>query len=130
MHHIFIAAFHAQMTTNTSPTPGQTVQFGTETLDIGSGYNPATSVYTAPMAGTYTFTWTIRVSGNNYQTELVVNNSAKDRIISYNNNDVSTGTTVVSLNAGDRVFVRVYTGSVSIYSDINGKSTFSGWMLN
>ena len=41
------------MTLATTPTPGQTVQFGTETLDIGDGYYPTTSDYTAPLDGMY-----------------------------------------------------------------------------
>ena len=58
-----------------------------------------------------------------YSTELWVKNNAKDSVISRNNNDVSTAITVlVSLNAGDRVFIRVKqrherVGSVTILSD-------------
>ena len=108
-----IAAFNAQESYgHANPTTGQTVQFNVETLDIGSGYNNRTSVYTAPMAGTYTFTWTIRSLGGAtqyYVTGLVVNNDVKNSLMTYSHshNDVSTATTVVSLEAGDVVFIRV-----------------------
>ena len=134
----FFTAFHAYMIYSTDPTNGQTVKFDTETLDIGSGYNRGTSVYTAPMAGTWTFTWTIRVGyrldvnkDGYYYTQLVVNHSAKDTLFT-RHKDVSTGTVVVSLRAGDIVFIRVYRreGEVNIYSTYYGRSTFSGWMLN
>ena len=135
----FFTAFHALMRHgSTSPAVGQTVKFGSETLDIGSGYNSGTSVYTAPMAGTWTFTWTLRVgypwmeTGDGfYTTRLVVNNSAKDALRTYFK-DVATATAVVSLDAGDRVFIRVHRreGEVNIYSSYGGRGTFSGWMLN
>ena len=124
---------------STSPTDFQTVKFGSETLDIGSGYNSGTSVYTAPMAGTWTFTWTLSVGhrrrenyGGSYSTQLVVNNSVKDTLFT-SLDYVSTSTAVVSLNVGDRVFIRVRSreGGVDIYSySTIGQSTFSGWMLN
>ena len=131
------------MTSDTAPTNGQTVQFGTESLDIGNGYNPSTSIYSAPQAGTYTITWTIRIYGNYYyRTELVVNTSIINNMMTavYGpgpnsggvNYQTTSATTVTQLNAGDRVFIRVYirNGSPTIYSDTNGYSTFSGWMLH
>ena len=61
-----------------------------------------------------------------------MNNSVKDILIT-RHNDISTATAVVSLNAGDRVFIRVHIreGDVKIYSYHRfGRSTFSGRMLN
>ena len=129
------------MTSSTAPTTGQTVQFGIESLDIGNGYNPSTSIYTAPRTGTYTITWTISIYQNNYyKTELVVNTSVKTHMMTaaYGPNSggvhfqTTSTTTVTQLNAGDRVFIRVYSrnGSPEIMSDSNGYSTFSGWMLH
>ena len=134
-------AFHARMTGNTAPTDGQTVQFGIESLDIGNGYNPSISIYTAPQAGTYTFTWTISIYQSNYYiTELVVNTLVKHQMMtsSYGPGSNSlyyqstSATTVTQLNAGDRVFIRVYSksGSPTIKSNTEGYSTFSGWMLH
>ena len=129
------------MTSRTTPTTGQTVQFATETLDIGGGYNPSTSVYTVPQTGTYTFTWTLLIWNKNYyQTELVVNTAVKDRMMtatdtadgSYTPYATSTATTTVQLKTGDRVFIRVHyrSGLPSIYSDNDVYSTFSGWLLH
>ena len=138
---LYIKAFNAHMTSRTTPTEDQTVQFGTETLDVGNGYDPTTSVYTAPLAGTYTFTWSIRMQFSGYYiTELVVNNSAKDYLVSrsddtggdYTHETVTTATTVVSLHKGDRVYIRVQhrSGSPNMYSSTSGYCTFSGWMLH
>ena len=123
------------MSSGTIPGKGQTVQFDVETLDIGLGYNPSTSIYTVPLTGVYTFTWTIRVQGSTYYaTELVVNNVVKEVLLThvYSNEDVSTAITVVSVNAGDRVCIKVQYrgGSPSMYSNYLGRSTFSGWILN
>ena len=117
----------------TIPTRGQTVQFGFETLDIGSGYNPSTSIYTVPLTGVYTFTWTIRLRGSpHYGTELVVNSDVNEVLMVYNNEDVSTATTVVSVNVGDAVFIRVqYRGGTPVLLGAgDGKSTFSGWVIH
>ena len=129
------------MTSRTTPTNGQTVQFGTETLDVGNAYNPSTSVYTAPLAGTYTFTWKIHIEGSGfYTTELVVNNSVKDYLITrsddtggdYIYDTITTSTTVVSLHKGDRVYIRVQNRgeSATMYSNTAGYCTFSGWTIN
>ena len=121
------------MSSQTTPVNGQTVQFDVETLDIGSGYNHSTSIYTVPLTGVYTFTWTIRVLGSTYYaTELVVDNVVKESLLTYAAASVTTATTVVSVNAGDRVFIRVQSrnGSPSMYGTPGGQCTFSGWILN
>ena len=138
---LHVSAFNAHMTSSTTPTNGQTVQFGTETLDIGNGYNSTTSVYTAPIAGTYSFSWTIRISNLGwYATELVVNNSTKDVLITrsgdsgsdYAYETVTSATTVVSLHAGDRVYIRVQnrSRSPSMVNNFVGYCSFSGWMIH
>ena len=137
---LYIKAFNAHMTSTTTPTPGQTVQFGTETLDVGNGYNPTTSVYTAPLDGTYTFTWRIKIYNSGYYiTELRVNNNVKDYLITRSDdtgghtyNTVTTATTVVSLHKDDRVYIHVQrrSQSATMISDTTGYCTFSGWMLH
>lgn len=91
--------------------------------------------FIAPRAGIYVFTWTIRLYGNAYfTTELVVNNVVVNwtYFATQDNIDGSvTGIAVVYVNQGDDVLIR--TGpkfhSGSIISDINGKSSFAGWIL-
>ena len=134
--YFLLTAFSARMSKDSSPTQGQTVQFSREIINNGGGYNSTSSVYTAPLSGTYTFTWTIRAHGvNYYDTALVVNTAVRDRLLtdpSANDEATSTATKVVSLTAGDRVFIRVHGryGSPSISSNSAGYSTFSGWMIH
>ena len=129
------------MTSSTTPTNGQTVQFATELLDIGGDYDPSTSVYTVPQTGTFRFSWTITIYKEGYYTtELVVNTAGIDSMMtntrnsdsSYSVDETSTATTTVQLTTGDRVFIRVQirSGSATIKSEYNGYSTFSGWLLH
>ena len=138
---LHVSAFNARMTSLTTPTFGQTVQFGTETLDIGDGYDATTSVYTTPIAGTYSFSWKIRITQLGfYITELVVNNSAKDYLITRSNDSggdyaietVTTANTVVSLDKGDQVYIRVQRRyqSPTMVSNTASYCTFSGWMIH
>lgn len=91
--------------------------------------------FIAPRAGIYVFTWTIRLYGNAYfMTELVVNNVVVNWIFlgTQNNIDGSvTGTAVVHVNQGDDVLIRtglrLHTGT--IVSNLDGKSSFAGWIL-
>ena len=130
-----LTAFSAHRSGYTGPANGQTVQFSIETLDNGGGYDSTSSVYTAPLNGTYTFTWTIRARGTGYyDTELVVNTAVKDVLVTVtdppeNDEATSTATTVVSLTAGDRVFIRVHgRGGSAIITGYS--TTFSGWMIH
>ena len=126
------------------PIADATVMFYTELLDIGGGYNPSTGVYTAPQAGTYTFTWTLHIMRSGiYMTGLVVNDTTKNRMVtntenwstnssdSYAHYSSSTATSTVQLTTGDKVFIRVlkrYGEPNIIHND--GYSTFYGWMLH
>ena len=130
--------FQAHVAGGPSPKMGQIVLFNSETLDIGDGFNPYSGVYTVPQAGTYTFTWSIRIYNKDYyDTELVVNYDVKDymRTSTYTENGSytyyasATATTSVQVTTGDRVFIRVraVVGTPFILSD---QSTFSGWLLH
>ena len=108
--------------------------FDTVITNVGNAYHPHSGSFIAPRTGLYVFIWTIRVWGDRYSTQQVVNDNIINEIYL---NPVSTidgsftGTVVVHVNQGDDVLIR--TGSVSnkgdIISDFEGRSPFAGWIL-
>ena len=141
------SAFSAHKADDNDVNVNANIPFQTETLDIGNGYNPTTSIYTALLTGTYSFSWTIRIVQNgDYTTGLVVNNHVKHRLQtttqgSTESNGVtfvvyatSTAHTIVALNKGDTVFIKLLRKSAftspAIRSNIYGYTSFEGWMLH
>lgn len=52
-------AFHAILSTGLTNTPPDTIiKFGQVLVNEGSGYNPTTGKFTAPLDGVYSFSWT------------------------------------------------------------------------
>lgn len=91
--------------------------------------------FIAPRSGLYVFTWTIRLWGHRYHnTELLVDNNVV-HVTFFNPANVVdgsvTGIVVVHVDQGDDVLVR--TGSLlnvgDIGNDLNGRSSFAGWIL-
>lgn len=85
------------------------------------------------MSGLYVFTWSIRCNGINYHSaELLANNNIVNVIYINPGNSIDgtvTGT-AVHVDQEDDVFIR--TGLLSngnILSDVNGRSSFAGWIL-
>lgn len=111
----------------------QTIVFDHVTTNIGNGYNKINGMFTAPVAGTYVFSWTTAsADGHHMQTELVVNDKKVGLTWSDsgNHNDFSlaSNTVVVVLTADDVVWVR----SNAVHGHtLHGQemSTFSGWLL-
>ena len=121
-----------------SPSLHHILLFDTVKTNLGSAYNSNSGMFTAPVDGVYTFTWTIFSEVHSYvYTQIVVNSAAFDNMIVNSNavNDVHSGTKVivVSLTSGDVVYVRTddtYLSHGSIYSGrVNGYSSFCGWKL-
>lgn len=130
-------AFHAYLSTNApvSSAVHYIIVFDKVVTNVGSGYHPHIGTFIAPRSGLYVFTWTIRPWGSrNHITELLVDNGVVHVIYLHPINGVDcsvTGTVVVQVNQGNDVLVR--TGSRNnggeINSDIDGRSTFSGWNI-
>lgn len=95
----------------------------------------ASETFITPRSGLYVFNWTIRLLGNNsyYTTELLVDNNVVNWLY-FNPTGIDgsvTGTVVVQVNQGDYVLIRtgprLHTGT--IVRNLDGKSSFAGWML-
>lgn len=89
-----------------------------------------------PASGTYVFTWTVVGDIHSYfVAELVVDGVRRGMTLSdAEDADLAVGTTVVlvTVNAGDHVFVRKFAGDddkcQAVNAD-NARNTFSGWLL-
>ena len=128
-------AFHASMSGNHRYSSGNTILFDHVTLDMGGGYSPKEGTYIAPKSGVYVFTWAIQISIHSfYSTQLIVDGNAHlgtdTSSQSSSDSDGTTATTVVQLNQGDRVFIRVAQSQGAIVSGVSQHtSSFSGWKL-
>ena len=135
-----LTAFSARLTREiAAPSVGTTLVFGTETLDLGDGYDPSTGIYTVQQNGTYTFTWSLTVYNGYITTALMINSSPKQYLQSVYASGTgvisSTSTVVTEVNVGDRVYIKLTYKSVGSpyivdsFSADGYSSTFGGWML-
>ncbi|XP_033728536.1 uncharacterized protein LOC117317737 [Pecten maximus] len=130
-------AFHAYLSSTITLQKGSTVIFNREMLDQGGGYSPYDGIYEVPVSGTYVITWTMFCYGRSaFQNQLVVNGNTRgstwtdsDEI---NDNHQATGTVIIYLQQGDRLFLRMgQTYHGKIFGDYSfAYPTFSGWKLD
>ncbi|XP_056254286.1 complement C1q-like protein 2 [Seriola aureovittata] len=98
--------------------------------NIGSGYDPNTGVFTAPVRGAYHFQWYIGAHGSNTAAVLVKNTNhifAAHEQQGSGFGSSSQGADLL-LEAGDVVFVRLWVNSKT-YDNTNRHTTFSGHLL-
>ncbi|OWF50144.1 uncharacterized protein LOC110450870 [Mizuhopecten yessoensis] len=130
-------AFHVALSSNKDVTIDVVVVYDLETLDQGNGYNPREGFYTVPESGTYVLTWTtICYVHNEFQTVLVVNGAVRGSswtdALGVNDLHQTTAIVVLTLNQGDRVFIRMghtHGHGIILSQSEFGQSTFSGWKL-
>jgi len=130
-------AFHALLRSAiTQTTSGQKIVFDTVQDNLGGAYNGTTGVFTAPRAGQYVFTLMFLIEqGLRHKSHGDLELRGNDRtsiIVRAPENPggadtMGSGTTVLSLNKGDEVYVRAYTENMYIYAA--GYSYFSGYII-
>ena len=106
----------------------QTVEFKTVVTNIGSGYNPSSSVFRAPVEGLYYFSVTIlSFQGDDMETEIVHNGNGL--VYTYSGSESMYGSgsasAVVHLNANDDVWVRIL--NVRSVNDGNIRVFYERW---
>ncbi|CAC5411261.1 COL8A [Mytilus coruscus] len=130
-----VIAFHAYISKDVHPGAGRRLVFDVTKTNKGNGYNSHTGVFTCPKTGIYVFVWVIRIYAGEHSTELMINNYVYGSTFlrAKNGDDGSvSGTVVAHVSKGDTVYVRnrsEYAGDGRISSNVNGKPTFSGWLL-
>lgn len=102
--------------------------------NVGSGYNPATGIFTARVSGVYYFRYTMynnNAGQPNSAVSLMMNSqqlvSTWDTV-GNDNNDSATNAAVLQLNAGDSVYVKLWANR-EVYDDGSNYNTFSGFLL-
>ena len=120
-------------------TTGATVVFQHELIDDGNGYNPSTGIYTVPVTGRYQIIYSIGqgTQASTSQYWLMVNNQTTpiSSLYLYNQNTNvvkrGTGSAMVNLNSGDRVYLKAnsISGTNYLYCYNYSDCKFSGFLL-
>ncbi|XP_078323733.1 uncharacterized protein LOC111103252 [Crassostrea virginica] len=126
--------FTAGVTSSSSSWSSGTLVFPKVITNIGNGYNPSDGVFTAPRAGVYVFF--VNVQGYSNQmiyVDIVLNGATKVRTSAYTVNtdyeDAGPNLAVLSLQTGDRVWVKHHLGQ-GYYTHSDGPiTTFSGFLI-
>ena len=118
---------------------GETMVFQHELIDDGNGYNPSTGVYTVPVTGRYRIIYSIaqKTQATASQYWLMINNQTTpiSGLSLYNQNTNAlkrgTGSAMVNLNSGDRVYLKLHyllgTNYLNCYNYSDCR--FSGFLL-
>ncbi|XP_078317880.1 complement C1q-like protein 4 [Crassostrea virginica] len=112
-----------------------TLVFPKVITNVGSGYNPSDGVFTAPRAGVYVFFVNVQSYNSNIVlVDIVLNGATKVRTLAYSTsghgyNEAGPNLAVLSLQTGDRVWVKHYSGQ-GYYTHSDGPiTTFSGFLI-
>ncbi|KAF3698559.1 Otolin-1 Precursor [Channa argus] len=93
-------------------------------------FNPTSGIYTAPVNGTYVFSFHLAVANRALKVGLFRNLFPIVRITEANNQATASQTVVLHLTMGDQVWLQVKNSVTNgIYTDNESSSTFSGYLL-
>ncbi|XP_078392306.1 complement C1q tumor necrosis factor-related protein 3-like [Cetorhinus maximus] len=123
--------FHAKVSDGKNPGAKQRLIYDSIIVNKGSAYNPLTGVFTAPVAGTYHFTYSLL--GGTHAENTVVHLMRNEETQSYLHSKLKSEQAqtasmpaILSLNKGDQVWVRLVSGN--IWSGL-GAMNFQGVLL-
>uniref|UniRef100_A0A9J8D2D1 C1q domain-containing protein n=1 Tax=Cyprinus carpio carpio TaxID=630221 RepID=A0A9J8D2D1_CYPCA len=112
------------------PLPSRPVPFKRVIYNLNQNYNPDNGVYTAPVNGTYVFSYHLQVSSRMLKVGLFHNFEAVVRTTTPVEMNTASQQVVLSLSQGDWVWVQVKdTTTNGVYTGSEASSTFSGFLL-
>ena len=126
--------FTAGVTSSSSSWNSGTLVFPKVITNVGHGYNPSDGVFTAPRAGVYVFFVNVQsYSNDDIYVDIVLNGATKVRTMAYHGSgeyhEAGPNLAVLSLQTGDRVWVKYYFGQ-GYYTYSDGPiTTFSGFLI-
>ncbi|XP_062605060.1 uncharacterized protein LOC134266871 [Saccostrea cucullata] len=126
-------AFTAGATSSNKSWRSGILVFDKVILNIGSGYNPSTGVFTAPIEGNYVF-YVSAVEFSNHYLGVFIEKNGKHQVklIGDSSAQFQTGTNMVilSLNRGDAVWVNHHSkGGSGYFSESIPVTTISGFLI-
>ncbi|XP_016089122.1 complement C1q and tumor necrosis factor-related protein 9-like [Sinocyclocheilus grahami] len=113
------------------PQPSRPVPFKRVIYNLNQNYNPDNGVYTAPVNGTYVFSYHLQVSNRALKVGLFHNFEAMVRTTTPTAEmNTASQQVVLSLSQGDWVWVQVKDVNTNgMYAGSEASSTFSGFLL-
>lgn len=105
--------FTASVSTSSSSwnSGTSTLVFPVVIINVGNGYNPSTGVFTAPIAGEYVFFDNVQgFKVLAIYVDIVQNGETRVRTLAYTNYDTGHNLAVLTLQTGDRVWVKQNAG--------------------
>jgi hypothetical protein len=127
-------AFTAGVTSPSSSWNSGTLVFPVVITNVGNAYNPSTGIFTAPIHGNYVFFVNVQgYSNKSIYVGIVLNGSTKVRAMAYTSNtdyeDAGPNLVVLTLQKGDKVWIKHWAGTgYYTYSD-GPVTTFSGFLM-
>jgi len=106
-------------------TTNATIVYSSAYVNIGSGLNTSTGIFTAPVAGTYMFTVHGLANGGSGDISMQVNGTT--RAACRGNNTTASAALIYTLAVNDTV--KCVASSASIYGDGSGWSIFTGRLI-
>ncbi|XP_077065138.1 uncharacterized protein LOC143716455 [Siphateles boraxobius] len=123
------SAFSAALLTS-NPLPNRPVAFKRLIYNVNQHYNPENGVYTAPVNGTYVFSYNLQVASRMLKVALFLNFEAVVRTTTPVEMNTASQQVVLSLSQGDWVWVQVKDSTTNgMFTGTESSSTFSGFLL-